>query len=306
MIYKRPVITLTSLLDLLFIIIFAYQIEIKSNADKYVQAEVSRIAPQNFPQGGTIASEQKELIAELRAENRSVKDELEFVREKADNATKNANEYKSQSEKYETQRDLLLEKIRDERKRIKDNVNNELQVEVYKQQVEELKNELQKKKRELVTVKQESERIKKQSKSKGVIPITAKDAEMTKMLVGAWEESCDKFGWKGTGHTTRYIMATINTKCIFKKDGKYYENAITKIVGDNVVQGGDLVVGDSPAPLEKGQSISSTSEGTWWIEDGYLYVRTTNDTGSWEILFINQQEYKMRNRSALAVGVRVK
>ncbi|KKL70100.1 hypothetical protein LCGC14_2108310, partial [marine sediment metagenome] len=72
MIYKRPVITLTSLLDLLFIIIFAYQIEIKSNADKYVQAEVSRIAPQNLPQGGTIASEQKELIAEIRAENRRV------------------------------------------------------------------------------------------------------------------------------------------------------------------------------------------------------------------------------------------
>ncbi len=42
--YKRPIIALTSLFDLLLIMIFAYQIEIKSNAENYVQAEVQRQA----------------------------------------------------------------------------------------------------------------------------------------------------------------------------------------------------------------------------------------------------------------------
>jgi hypothetical protein len=252
MIYKKPVITLTSLLDLLFIIIFAYQIEIKTNADKFVQAEVSRGVDQNI-------SAQKELIAELQAEITRVKDELEFVRERAESATKNAYEYKSQSEKHETQRDLLLEKIRDERKRTKDNVNNELQVEVYKQQVEELKNKLQRKERELLTVKQEKERIKRQRKSEGVIPITDRDAQLARALVGTWRESHE------------YRVVNMNSLVTLNSDNRFVEQKMTTANEDCMV--GKL-------RLNKGESISSRITGKWWVKGGYIhyFVESSNNT----------------------------
>lgn len=252
MIYKRPVITLTSLLDLLFIIIFAYQIEIKSNANKYVQAEVSKGVAQNI-------SDQKELIAELQAENRSVKDELEFVREKAESATKNAYEYKSQSEKYETQRDLLLEKIAAEKKRIKDSDNNELQVEVYKQQVEELKNELQQKEKELLAVKQEKERIKKQTKSKGVIPITDRDAQLAKALVGMWRESHE------------YRVVNMNSRVTLHSDNSFVQQSTTTAIEDCMV--GKL-------RLNKGESVSSRISGKWWVKGGYIHYFVESSTNT--------------------------
>ncbi len=283
MIYKRPVITLTSLLDLLFIIIFAYQIEIKSNADKYVQAEVSRIAPQNLPQGGTIASEQKELIAEIRAENRRVKDELEFVREKAESATKNAYEYKSQSEKYETQRDLLLEKIRDERKRTKDDVNNELQVEVYKQQVKELKNELQRKEKELLAVKQEKKRIKKQTKSEGVIPITERDAKLAKALVGTWRGNYNRGPMSRTESVTYYA------------DGRFTGSGTITAIRDFTLFPSELY-------MTAGQSLSYQISGSWWIKSGYRYLLVESSSSATAF----RVGYSVKDRISFTTGNRVR
>ncbi len=270
MIYKRPVITLTSLLDLLFILIFAYQIEIKTNADKFVQAEVSRGVDQNI-------KVQKELIAELQAENRRVKDELEYVREKAESATKNAYEYKSQSEKYETQRDLLREKIAIQSKRIKDTGDNELQA-------EELKNELKRKERELLAVKQEKERIKKQTKSEGVIPITDKDAELAKALVGTWRGS-DAYRWLNRSYRTTH-----------NPDNTFIDYS-TKTAIEDVIVGG--------LSLKKGDSTSVNLTGAWWVKDGYIhyFVKSSSNTkaipighsSSSKILSVDSNIFRFRN-----------
>ena len=172
-----------------------------------------------------------------------------------------------------------------------------MQSENYKQQVIELRNELQQKESELVAAKQESESVKRQSKTDGVIPTTKKDAEMTKMLVGTWNEYCDYFSWRNRELPTRTKIAVSNYKCVFSGDGKYSERGTFRAINGDVMLDNSIILGE-------GQSESIVSEGKWWVKDGYLYVRTANDTSGMEILFINQQEYKISDDRRLAVGVR--
>lgn len=217
MLYKKPIITLTSLLDLLFILIFAYQMDIKTDADKYVQAEVEKRISLDIP-------DQSELVAELQEENQRVKDELEIVRKK----TESANEYKLQSEQYKAQRD-------------------------------QLRNELQKKDRELVAVKQESESIKRKSKTEGVIPITDKDAELAKALVGTWKGS------------RTYRALDISERTIYNPDNSFI--GYTTITGNR-----DSIVGT--LRLNKGESVSSRISGKWWVKGGYIHYFVESSTNT--------------------------
>ena len=281
MLYKRPIIALTSLLDLLFILIFAYQMDIKSDADKYVQAEVEKRISLDIP-------DQSELVAELQDENRRVMGELEIVREKAESI----DEYKQQLEEYKTQRDQLRDKLTSITKKAKTVLNDKLQSENYKQQVIELKNKLQQKERELVAAKQESESVKRQSKTD-----TKEDDELAKALVGTWRESCDYFEWRNSETPTRYKAGVDNAKNVYNNDGKYYCSGTFKALQSDMMGNNTIVV-------RKGQSKPYTEEGIWLIKGGYLHKRTTNGDSIMKIIFIDQQEYKTRDDRRQAVGVR--
>jgi hypothetical protein len=253
MLYKRPIIALTSLLDLLFILIFAYQMDIKSDADKYVQAEVEKMISLEIP-------DQSELVAELQKENQSVKEELEIVRKNAESI----DEYKLQLEEYKTQRYQLRDKLTSITNKAKTVLNDKLQSENYKQQIVELGIELQKKERELVAAKQESERIKKQPKTEGVIPITDKDAELDKALVGTWKGS-NPYRWIDRSYRT-----TLNP------DNSFIEYITTTANRNGIV--GTL-------RINKGESISVNLTGTWWVKGGYIhrFVESSTNTKAYPI-----------------------
>lgn len=218
MLYKKPIITLTSLLDLLFILIFAYQMDIKTDADKYVQAEVSKRVLQNVP-------DQKELIAELQAENKRVKDKLEFIKDKT--------------------REVL---------------DDQLQAQKYYEQAERLRGELDKKERELVAVKQENERIRKQSKTEGVIPITDKDAELAKALVGTWRGSNT---YRGIDRSYRNTLNPDNSFIEFQ-----------------TITANRDVIFEKQLRLNKGESISVNLTGTWWVKGGYIHFFVKSSTNT--------------------------
>ena len=222
MLYKKPTITLTSLLDLLFILIFAYQMDIKTDAEKYVQAEINKRISQNIP-------DQRELVTKLQAENKRVKDKLESIKDKT--------------------RKVL---------------DDQLQAQKYYEQAEQLRNELQKKERELVAVKQENKRIRKQSKTEGVIPITDKDAERAKALVGTWKGS----------DTYRCINKSYRTTLNPDNTYMYY----TTITANRDCIAGTL-------RLNKGESISVKLTGTWWVKGGYIhfFVKSSTNTKAYPI-----------------------
>ena len=223
MLYKKPTITLTSLLDLLFILIFAYQMDIKTDAEKYVQAEINKRISQNIP-------DQRELVTKLQAENKRVKDKLESIKDKT--------------------RKVL---------------DDQLQAQKYYEQAEQLRNELQKKERELVAVKQENKRIKEQSKSKGVIPVTDKDAELAKALVGTW---------KGSG---RYRGIDMSHRTTFNPDNSFIEYQTMKANRDVMLA--------KQLRLNKGESISVKLTGTWWVKGGYIhfFVKSSTNTKAYPI-----------------------
>jgi hypothetical protein len=288
MLYKRPIIALTSLLDLLFILIFAYQMDIKTNADEYVQAEVEKRISLDIPDQDI--PDQSELVAKLQVENQKIRNELEIVRKKAESI----DEYKLQSEEYKAQRDQLNNELMSVSMAniTKTVFNDKLQSESHKQQLVELKNELQQKERELVAAKQESESVKRQSKTD-----TKKDDELAKTLVGTWRESCDYFGWKNSEALTLVKSGVGSAKIVYYSDGKYYSNGTFKALRSNMTLNNSIMV-------KKGQSKPYTEEGTWWVKDGYLYLHASNVSTEREILFINQQEYKLKNSLQSAVGVR--
>lgn len=276
MLYKRPIIALTSLLDLLFILIFAYQMDIKTNADEYVQAEVEKRTSLGIP-------DQRRLVVELQAKNKSITAELieankelekqlaldvpdqrKLVKElQAENESVKAElaEVNKESGLYKTQRNQLNNELMSVSiSNITKNVlNDKFQSENHSQQVVELRNALKKKERELATVKQENERIKKQSKPEGVIPITDKDAELAKALVGTWKGSSPYRG------IYRSYRTTLNP------DNSFTEY---KTITANV----DCMVGT--LRLNKGESVSHRISGKWWVKGGYIhyFIESSNNT----------------------------
>ena len=235
MLYKRPIIALTSLLDLLFILIFAYQMDIKTNADEYVQAEVQKRISLDIPDQEI--PDQSELVAELQDENKRVKDKLNAIKDKA--------------------RELLTDNM---------------QAQEYYEQAERLRDELNKKERKLVAVKQENERIKNQSMREGVIPITTKDAEMTRMLVGTWVNN----------HKDKSLAYAINTT--YSDNGRF-TNSGTMVATRNVT------VYPSETYLMIGDSMSFKTSGSWWIKNGYIFmiVESSNNTLAYPIGYCTQK-----------------
>jgi len=287
MLYKKPIITLTSLLDLLFIIIFAYQMDIRTSADKYVQAEVDRRLSESTP-------DQKEMIAKLEVEVKKTKDELatkdkeiqaeeEAARENGEIARQyklQSEEHKAKSEKYKTQRDQLREHLESITKKQVIENTDKTKLREYEQEIDDLIEELQKKEKSLeaalqkgeyvvnetvktgkrlAAAKQEIKRLKEQSKSKGVMPITDKDAELAKALVGTWEGSNP---YRGLYRSYRTTLSPDNSFTGYK--------TITANV--------DCIVGT--LRLNKGESVSVNTTGTWWVKGGYIHVfiESSNNT----------------------------
>ncbi|MGR3174866.1 MAG: hypothetical protein ACUZ8N_09735 [Candidatus Scalindua sp.] len=255
MLYKKPIITLTSLLDLLFILIFAYQMDIKTNADEYVQAEVRKRISSGIP-------DQRELVAELQAENKNIKTELAKVNKDA--------------EVYKVQRDQLRAALKPmtEQASLEFKLNNmRLKSEGYKRDIAELraeedrlKDKLDTKERKLISLKQENERIKKQAKTEGVIPITKEDAELTKVLVGTWR-----------GNYNRRAMSR-------DESVTYYANG--KFTGTGTMKATrNVTLYPSEIYLIAGQSMSFQISGSWWVKNGYrfLLIESSNNTDAFPI-----------------------
>ena len=315
MLYKRPIIALTSLLDLLFILIFAYQMDIKTNADEYVQAEIEKRISLDIP-------DQSELVVELQVENESIKAELiEANRElekqialDVPDQRKLVKEMRAENESVKvvlvdaiekmqllrTQRDQLRDELKSLTEKTNKDVDDRPQLEEYKRKMVDLENKI-------LLLKYDNMSIKKQSKSNGARLITAKDAEMTKMLVGTWDASYDMFAFDHSEPPITMLIETKNCTCVYKNDGKYYENGIKKAVTDIIEYNQDAIVIDT---MKKGQTKSYNLESRWWIEGGLLYTGFKDNGISnaeiSKILFINQQEYNIKANSGLEIGVGVR
>jgi hypothetical protein len=315
MLYKRPIIALTSLLDLLFILIFAYQMDIKTNADEYVQAEVEKRISLDIP-------DQRELVAELQVENESIKAELIEANRELEkqialdmpDQRKLVKEMRAENESVKvvlvdaiekmqllrTQRDQLRDELKSLTEKTNKDVDDRPQLEEYKRKMVDLENKI-------LLLKYDNMNIKKQPKSNGAKLITAKDAEITKMLVGTWDVSYDISGFDNSEPPITELIATKNSTCVYKKDGKYYENGIKKAVTDIIEYNQDAIVIDT---MKKGQTKSYNLESNWWIEGGLLYIGFKDNGISnakiSKILFINQQEYNIKTNNGLVIGVGVR
>ncbi len=119
MLYKKPLVNLTPLLDLLFIVIFAYQMNVNLGIDNHIQTEVEKRIDQRGVEKQqhekSLKQAKEELLNVVEMINRE-KANLSEIQKQVSQLKKNQQEEKKRLEKLESRQKELDEKAERDKK----------------------------------------------------------------------------------------------------------------------------------------------------------------------------------------------